>query len=155
VYRRIVVPLDGSELAERALPDALQLAELAQAPLHLVRVVDLTRLEQYGAYGLALEYAGLEQVLSDEEKAAKTYLDAQVSRLGAEGGRVTSELRRGFAPREIVAVTHPDDLVVMASHGRSGVSRWLLGSVAEEVVRHAEAPVMVVHVSGKETKRAA
>jgi nucleotide-binding universal stress UspA family protein len=155
VYQRIVVPLDGSELAERALPDALQLAELAKAPLHLLRVVDVTRLEQYGAYGLALEYAGLAQVLADEEQQAQAYLDAQVRRLGAEGGRVTSELRRGFAPREIVAASQPGDLVVMASHGRGGISRWLLGSVAEEVVRHAAVPVTIVHVAPDQTERPA
>ncbi len=83
MYERIVVPLDGSELAELALPAAAELARLSGAPIHLIRVVDITRLERYGAYGLAVEYAGVEAVVEDERRFAGEYLTGVAERLRA------------------------------------------------------------------------
>jgi nucleotide-binding universal stress UspA family protein len=144
MFHRIVVPLDGSKLAEAALPAAEEFARLANAPIVLLRVVDFTRLEQYGPYGLALEYASVEPVLAAERAEAVKYLEEVCSRLGAKGLSVTFAVRSGPVAREIVAATRPGDVIVMASHGRGGLSRWLLGSVAEDVVRHALVPVMIV-----------
>lgn len=144
MFQRVIVPLDGSELAERALPQAAELARLARASLHLVRVIDVSRLERYGAYGLALEYAALGQVVAEEEAAARQYLDEVAARLTAEGLTVTTEIRQGLVGRELVALAGPSDLIVMASHGRGGLARWFLGSVAEEVTRRAAGPVMLV-----------
>jgi len=143
MFRRVVVPLDGSELAERALPQAEDLARLASAPLHLVRVVDVTSLLR-GAYGLAVEYAAVDPLLRDERAAAQDYLDRMAREVAARGFAVTTELREGLASRELIDIGQPDDLVVMASHGRGGVARWFLGSVAEEVVRRSRAPVLLV-----------
>lgn len=144
MYRCIVVPLDGSDLAESALPQAIDLARLTGAPIHLLHVVDVTRLERYGPYVLALEYSGVEPVLADEQAEAKAYLQQVEARLSDAGLLVTSEIRPGRVAREVVAALRPGDLVVMASHGRGGLSRWLLGSVAEDVVRHATVPVLLV-----------
>ena len=144
MFERIVVPLDGSELAEQALPAAEGLAGLTGAPLHLVRVVDLTRLERYGAYGLAVEYAGFEMVADEERPAARAYLDRVAADLTGRGCSVTTEVSDGPTPRVQVGLTRPGDVVVMASHGRTGMARWFLGSVAEEVVRHAAVPVLLV-----------
>ncbi|HEY7033131.1 MAG TPA: universal stress protein [Thermomicrobiales bacterium] len=144
MYRRIVVPLDGSGLAEVALPQASELARLTGAPVHLLRVVDFTRLERYGPYALALEYAAAEPVLTDERAEAKAYLQDVQAQLDGEGLRADAEIRQGRVAREIVAALKPGDLVVIASHGRGGLSRWLLGSVAEDVVRHAAVPVLLV-----------
>ncbi len=144
MFHRIVVPLDGSRLAEAALPAAEELARLAHAPIVLLRVVDFTRLEHYGPYGLALEYASVEPVLAAEHAEAATYLDETCDQLCAKGVSVAYAVRSGLVAREIVAATQPGDVIVMASHGRGGLSRWLLGSVAEDVVRHALVPVMIV-----------
>ena len=145
MYERIVVPLDGSELAEKALPTAEDLAELTGAPLHLVRVVDLTRLDRYGAYGgLAVEYAGFELVAGEERQVATEYLERMTAELTGRGRSVTTAIVDGSAPHALVGLTKPSDVVVMASHGRTGLARWFLGSVAEEVVRHATVPVMLV-----------
>lgn len=144
MFHRIVVPLDGSELAEAALPSAEEMARLAHAPIMLLRVVDFTRLEHYGPYGLALEYASVEPVLAAEHAEAAKYLAETCNQLSATGVSVTYAVRSGLVAREIVAATRPGDVIVMASHGRGGLSRWLLGSVAEDVVRHALVPVMIV-----------
>jgi nucleotide-binding universal stress UspA family protein len=147
MYERIVVPLDGSELAELALPAAAELARLSGAPIHLIRVVDITRLERYGAYGLAVEYAGVETVVSDERRFAEEYLSGVAERLRAEGLTVTTGIERGLAPKVLVAATKPGDTLVMASHGRTGLSRWFLGSVAEEIVRRATVPVLLIRAT--------
>lgn len=143
MLERIVVALDGSELAERALEPARELARRLDAPLHLVRVADVTRF-QFGKNEAALEYAALGRELDDEEVEAARYLAEVAARLAADGAAPTTEVSRGFAARQLVDLARPSDLLVMASHGRSGPRRWLLGSVAEEVVRHATAPVLLV-----------
>jgi nucleotide-binding universal stress UspA family protein len=146
MYARIVVPLDGSEVAERALPQAEELARRLSVPLHLVRVVDLTRLARYGPYALAVPAAAFDQVFEEERAAAQEYLDLTARRLEAEGLPLTTELRHGSVGRELVDLPADDDLVVMASHGRGGLRRWFLGSVAEEVVRRSRVPVLLVRV---------
>lgn len=144
MYRRIVVPLDGSALAEAALPQAIDLARLTGVPLHLLRVVDYLRLERYGPYALALEYSPVEPVLATEQTEATGYLSEVAERLTDDGLTVASEVRQGRVAREVVAAATPGDVIVMASHGRGGLSRWLLGSVAEDVLRHATVPVLLV-----------
>lgn len=148
MYARIVVPLDGSALAEHALDHARQLATALNIPIHLLRVVDVTRLERYGAYGLALEYAGLAEVAQEEERASREYLDGISAQISQEGLTVTTEIVRGLAVPSITDIAKSNDLIVMASHGRTGLSRWFLGSVAEEVVRKSAGPVLIVRSTG-------
>lgn len=148
MYRRIIVPLDGSELAEKALAHAEELAAALNTPLLLVRVVDVTRLERYGAYGLAIDYAGLAEVTNEEERAAREYLRTTAAALSAKGRTVTTEVGRGLVTPILVGLTQPGDLVVIASHGRTGVARWFLGSVAEDIARHADVPVLIVRTLG-------
>lgn len=143
MYRRIVVPLDGSELSERALPDAEGVARLAGASLLLVRAVDPTALSRIAGFGAA-EYAVLTEALAEEEAAAREYLRHTEQAVAARGVAVSSQLRRGPAARVIVDATAAGDLVAMASHGRGGMARWFLGSVAEEVARRSPVPVLLV-----------
>ena len=155
MYRRIVVPLDGSALAERALPEAEKLAGLSGAPLHLVRVVDVAALHRLAGYGAAIEAAAMVQVLEDEQEAAREYLERMERELAGRGLAVSTDRRRGTAAREIVAATAPGDVVVMATHGRGGMARWFLGSVAEEVARRSPVPVLLVRAAPEEVAPAA
>lgn len=144
MYRRIVVPLDGSELAERALGDAEELARLTNAPLHLVRVVDVAQIPWYGQFGMAMEYGMVEQGLTAESAAATAYLQAMGERIAEHGLVADAEVRRGSTTVELLATIQPGDLIVMASHGRGGIARWILGSVAEHLLRHATVPIVLV-----------
>jgi nucleotide-binding universal stress UspA family protein len=155
MYERIVVPLDGSDVAERALPHAQEMARLSGSPIHLVRVIDTMPLGGYGAYGLAVEQAAYQQGLAAEESASREYLATIERGLVDRGLSVTKEIRRGSVRHELSATTHPGDLIVMASHGRGGVQRWFLGSVAEDVVRRATVPVLLVREAVNETSAAA
>ncbi|MCC6312905.1 MAG: universal stress protein [Thermomicrobiales bacterium] len=150
MFTRIVIPLDGSETAEGALPEATELARTLHVPLCLLRVVDLGKLESYGAFGLGLEYSALDLAIQDERATARDYLEKAQQRLTADGLHVITEIREGLATNEIVSAAEPDDLLVMASHGRSGLSRWFLGSVAESVMRKANVPVMLVRVGDRD-----
>ena len=84
------------------------------------------------------------RVLGDEEFVADGYLAVVAKRIEELGIEVDYEVRHGRAAKELVAATKPGDIIVIASHGRGGISRWLLGSVAEEFVRHAAVPVLLV-----------
>lgn len=153
MYHRVVVPLDGSKLAEEALPQAVEFARLAGATLHLIRVVDSTWVVRYGLSGLAIEAGAAEAVMRAERAETDAYLSRMQERLSATGIPVTVARREGRAADEIRAAVQPGDLLAMATHGRTGLARFALGSVAEEVTRHAASPVLLCRV-GKEVAAA-
>ena len=144
MFGRILVPLDGSELAERALPQAEELARLSGAPIRIVRIVDVGKLATHGSLAFGVAPAALQRALDNEEGFAREYVERIAREVTARGVAASSEYRYGVADREIVNLTQPDDLIVMATHGRGGVSRWFMGSVAEEVARRSPVPVMLV-----------
>ena len=144
LYTRIVVPLDGSKLAESALPEAKQLAELTGAELVLIRVVDYSARDKFGDFGLLYEYEAMAQALAEERDLARAYLTDMVGTLEDEGLTVSAMLVDGIAAKAIVAMTQPGDAIVMATHGRTGMKRWFIGSIAEDVLRHATVPVLLV-----------
>jgi len=156
--RQILVPLDGSALAELALPHARMLARLLGAPLQLLRVVDDAEIERANVmmYQLASVYAAGEAIVAEQEylreslaaqqAAAQEYVAARVAELTADGATVTAVVRVG-RPAETIATEagHDHDvIIVMATHGLGGLRRWALGSVADRVVHLADAPVLLV-----------
>ncbi len=143
MYDRIIVPLDGSDLAEQALDEAKELSRKLDIPLHLLRVVDTYRTQSLPATGMALDYSMLAELAEEEIEDAKTYLGEKVKELQGEGLNVTGDVLHGPIARQIVAAASKGDVIVMSSHGRTGIKRWFLGSVAEEVMRHAECPVLL------------
>lgn len=143
MYERIVVGLDGSEVSERALATAVGLARGLAAPLHLVRAADLTKV-RWGANEAAQAYAELSREMQDEKAAAAEYLAVKAKPLQDEGLVVTTEVCSGEAARELIEIATPRDLLVVASRGRGGLERLILGSVAEKVARESLAPVLIV-----------
>ncbi|MFN8413523.1 MAG: universal stress protein [Anaerolineales bacterium] len=142
MYKKILIPLDGSPLAEAVLPHAKALAMAEGAELVILRVPVIPNLEF-----LARDPIMAERVIEETEKEAEEYLDLEALKLKKEGNKVTSILREGPIPETILAVaeeTHAD-VIAMSTHGRSGIQRWLMGSVADRVVHHAHIPVMLIH----------
>jgi nucleotide-binding universal stress UspA family protein len=96
-------------------------------------------------------YMGDGRMMAEQVKAEVAlcleYLAENVRSLIEQGLTVTSEVKIGLAARAIIAATKAGDCIVMASHGRSGLARWYIGSVAEQVMRLAPVPVMVVRKS--------
>ena len=153
MYERIVVPLDGSDLAEQALDSAEELARAFSVPMHLIRVVDYPATNFAYVYGGMIESAALTEQLEHEQAIAETYLSEVAASLSERGVAVSTEVRHGVPVQELCDTMQPSDLVVIASHGRSGVARWFLGSVAEEVIRRSRVPVLLVRATNRGGKR--
>ena len=133
---RILVPLDGSECAENVLPKVEKLAADLKAGICLLRVV-----YAYTFPGADPTDAEVKAVREGEE-----YLRKVEERLKKKGLKVDTHVRYGNDAEEILdhAAQKDIDLVAMTTHGRSGVKRFLLGSVAEKVLRHSPKPIFLV-----------
>lgn len=138
MFQKVLVPLDGSELAESALDYA---RGLGATHLHLFRVHAYPSLSS-----LPLDMPATESLLEAERSASTTYLQDVSQRLSGPGVSVTWSQKIGDPASAILQEAKDEgvDCVIMSSHGRTGWSRFLLGSVAEKVVRHASCPVLLV-----------
>lgn len=141
---RIIVALDGSPLAEAALPVAARLASELGRPIHLVRVVDTAEVLAAIRAGESTGDTAYEEARAACEREAAAYLDARAAELAGQGLTVDHEIRGGHPVSALLDLAQPSDLLVVTSHGHGGVRRWLLGSVAEKLIRHAHAPVLLV-----------
>jgi nucleotide-binding universal stress UspA family protein len=140
--QRILVPLDGSPLAEQILPTVTVVARALDAELVLFRVP----IAQVSSWVTGEPYLPVLGVLETAEGAAQTYLDAVATRLEAEGHDVTVAMSIGAVADCMIeyAEAHDIDLVAMCTHGRTGLARWALGSVADRVLRAGSTPILLV-----------
>jgi nucleotide-binding universal stress UspA family protein len=148
--RRVVVPLDGSALAEEALPTAQALAIRLNIPLHLITAIDIMRLIP-PAFGpvVAFDPEVYQETLSQLESGAAATLAEASERMQDAGLHISSQVVQSSPFAAIADAVQDGDLIVMTSHGRGGVRRWVLGSVAEKLVREAPAPVILVPVAAQ------
>jgi nucleotide-binding universal stress UspA family protein len=141
MFDRILVPLDGSEIAESILPYVEDLASTHKSKIVLLRVA------------LAHTLPGQDEIKAEVEvvREAEEYLKGVEERLRKKGFDVESHVRYGKGAEEIVDFCHEPEIgaVAMFTHGRSGVGRWLMGSVAEKVVRHCPLPVVLFRPEDK------
>ncbi|CAN5602019.1 universal stress protein [soil metagenome] len=136
---RIIVPLDRSLLAQEALPVAKAMALHLGCSIHLVHVIDT-----FSSY-MAITGVPVSQSMIDAWYAdTRTELEAIEAELRAAGVAATSAIYQGSTTDNISEIAQPGDLIVMTSHGRSGFTRWFLGSIAEKLVRIAPVPVCLV-----------
>lgn len=138
-----MVPLDGSALAESVLPPVSELAKKLDAEMVLFRAYNIPPGFYDAGGGFAID---LDRLLAQTEADVLTYLEEKKAALKKAGvGSVTIASRQGYDADEIInyAGNRPDRLIAMCSHGRSGVRRWAVGSVAETVVRHCSSPILV------------
>ena len=128
---RILVPLDGTPLAEAGLPQTCELAQALGLEIMLVRVA----------------------ANSAEREVAAAYLEQVAARLRRENLTVTTRVTEGAAAEQVLQVATVQDvsLIAMTTHGRGGPARWVLGSVAESIVRDAAVPVLVARATNKAT----
>jgi len=146
----IVVPLDGSELAEGVLPTVTELARTLDIEVFLIRAFAIP----YGAYSAGEGFydpVHLEAFLTMLKQETFDYLDKKVADLKRAGlTKVSYVAKEGLSADEIIKFARetPANLIAMSSHGRSGIKRWVLGSVTETVVRHSGDPVLVLRAAG-------
>ncbi|MDD5289138.1 MAG: universal stress protein [Dehalococcoidales bacterium] len=180
MYKKVIVPLDGSKLAECVLPhvesiaggcsaEEVVLITVTERAAGLMPKVDHT--EQPGSYEVhqpAIAFAdrpysgrrfeldaslGIPVVTGKMLRQGQSYLGRIAEQLGEKGIRVSIAVLMGEAAEQIVdfAGKEKADLIVMASHGRSGFSRWAMGSVAEKVFHGSNVPVLLVKAAFRET----
>jgi nucleotide-binding universal stress UspA family protein len=148
MYRKILVPLDGSATAEAVLPYVEAFAQGFKCAVELISIID-TRVIRISFAGGETQRA--DEIITAEEKRLAAYLQQVAVRL--ERYSPESRILRG-TPENIIletAANERDTLVAMASHGRSGVKRWLMGSVAEKVLRGASNPLFLVRAAAART----
>lgn len=154
MYRKILAPLDGSDFSECSLQHVRAIALGCQVPeVILLRVVEPIHSSDLAAYA----EAGIDttMLMRDVETAARTYIDKTTKEMQKSGINARGAVVTGWAPDSIMKFADENgvDLIVMSTHGRSGVSRWFMGSVADKVVRHSRAPVLLVTPPGCRVSR--
>ncbi len=150
MYQKVLVPLDGSELAECVLPHL----DIIAAGCGLNEVVFLRVVKPYvpaaNYMGDGLDLVDATSVNNEAVKAAEKYLAQLYERIKYPGISVRWEVMQGNEADSIAeyAKTKGMDLIIIATHGRSGISRWFMGSVAERVIRSACTPVLIIRAPG-------
>ena len=153
MYKRILVPLDGSELAECVLPHVESVAKgCGVGNVTFISVAESVRIPLRGD---DLDYTfsakEWEQMESQSKAAAERYLNKLMDRVKYDGVNIQSEVLAGGRAADMIAdyaTKGGVDLIVIATHGRSGVSRWVWGSVADRILRSACVPVLMVRAPG-------
>ena len=141
MFSKIVVPLDGSSLAEEIVDRVEELARIQGGEIQLLRV----------AFFYSFPAADTKKFESEVIESAEKYLEKVSANLEQKGLTVTMHIRYGDPAREILAHAEKyGSVIVMSTHGRGGVSRWAMGSVADKVIRRSVKTVMLIRVD--ETK---
>jgi nucleotide-binding universal stress UspA family protein len=141
MYKRVLVPLDGSPLAEAIIPFLTQIAGPLDMSIVLLRVLEPVPLAVVEGVRQTIV-----NVSESRRRDAEAYLVSVAAPLQARGIETSSEVRSGRPDLQIVETAREigADLIAMSTHGRSGLGRLLFGSVAEQVLRQAEVPVFMM-----------
>ncbi len=143
MFKRILIPLDGSTRAESAIPVAARIARASKGTIVLLQVVNSPR--EYGVY-LTQSSVWTEKDMEAEKAKATEYLTSIAQSEQMEGIGTKIEVISGPIAPTLLSYAEPSraDLIVMSSHGYTGFKRWVLGSVADKVIRHAQVPALVL-----------
>jgi nucleotide-binding universal stress UspA family protein len=153
MYSKVLVPLDGSEVSERALAHAQSVAGAFGARVYLLQVISLSHEYEAvrGAGGdspTAVEYSLdlARQITASRQTRAETYLEATAAQLKKNGLQVETSVRQGSALENITHFVAENgiDLIVMSTHGRGELQRFLVGSVTDRVIRSSHVPVLAI-----------
>jgi len=150
MYQKIMVPLDGSELAECVLPHVESLVKAGGVEeVFFVRVVEPSYISSHFS-DYAIPEDELKRIEARNKTAAQNYLDQLVSRLDYGKVKLQAEVLNGMVAETLAEYAQKQgvDLIVIATHGRSGISRWVWGSVADRLLRSSRVPVLMVRAPG-------
>ena len=147
MIKRILVPLDESALAEQAIPVAARIARASLCSILLIRVLDTS--SEFAGYMAAPGAVVVQDVVEREMTEATQYLTRVAKSPALAGIKTEVDIFTGSPATRIVDVarTEHEDLIVMCSHGESGIKRWMLGNVAHRVARHSPAPVLILRAN--------
>lgn len=145
MYKKILVPLDGSPLAESVLPYAEELAKTEQAEIILLTVPTIPTIDVFVRNPTMVSV--IEDIQKEVEAAATKYVNDKAEALKHDDVKVSVMVQTGPVPDAIIEVAEMihADMIAMSTHGRTGIQRWLLGSVADQIVHGTHIPVMLIH----------
>jgi len=144
MYSRVVVPLDGSEIASMALDHARNLARQNQIPILIVRAIDPSLADQVGLIGVRPVFNKIDVMLDQEQSETSIFVDQHVQKLTNDGFQASGSVVWGTPAAAIASVLKDGDVIVMTTRGRTGAKRWFLGSVAEDLLKRTQVPVLLV-----------
>lgn len=144
LFKKILIPTDGSEYTKAAVRKGLEMAKAMGAEVTALYVVDQT---SFINFPMDSTIVSVYTLLEKEGGEAMDFVKKEAERIGV---KLTTRIEEGSPSRKIVDLSADHDLVVMGTLGRTGFSKLLLGSVAERVVRFAKCPVLVVRSPGEE-----
>lgn len=151
MYKKVMVPLDGSTLAECVFPHVEAIANGCPVrELILLRVVEPERIYSVSDSPIDPNLAAARE--SEGKKTAEDYLGEITDRLETPGLTITTKAIVGQVAESLVDYCVEDgvDLIIIATHGRSGVTRWVRGSVADKILRSSKIPVLMIRAPGTE-----
>ena len=152
MYRKILVPLDGSPLAECVLPHLESIVRGCSVPdVTFIRVDEPVPMPGGSIEGIAFTTKEWQRMEAQSRAAAESYLGQLLNHISYAGTNVKAEVLSGGRAAELIAdyaTKGGFDLIIIATHGRSGVSRWVWGSVADKILRSSCVPVLMVRSPG-------
>jgi len=156
MYKKIMVPLDGSELAECVLPHVDGFVTGCQVgTVIFIRVIEpahYSSLSPTASPQFSKSMQENAKMMEEEERSsAAVYLEGVISRVKQGGTKYKMDVLIGDVAESLVDYVDANeiDLILIATHGRSGISRWVRGSIADRVLRSSQAPVLMVRAGGK------
>jgi nucleotide-binding universal stress UspA family protein len=146
MFKNILIPVDGSPTSDKALTQGSELAKTLGANVVVLYVIE----NPVALYGMSDTISYQHELYEDLRKQAERILERAKKVVQQTGVNVQTMLFEGTRPADIILQEQNNyDLIVMGTHGRKGVNRWLMGSVAEGVLRRAQKPCLIIH--GEET----
>lgn len=154
MFKHLLVPLDGSKLAELALPIAKAIADQFSSSITLLQVVALPYAVGFGHESSGV-YSDVNSLNQEMKREAASYMEAKRQELHKAGIQAEVQIVMGKSPAEAILTAVAElgaDTIVMSTHGRSGLMRWVFGSVADKVLRQATVPILLARVLTEEKR---
>jgi nucleotide-binding universal stress UspA family protein len=146
MYKHIMVPLDGSKLAECVIPEVTRLVGQLKrtGEINLVRVVPPLHLYEGLEYSIPKE--DRKRIEAGSIRLAEEYLSGIITKIKMPKNKIVAKVLTGSAAQELIGFVKSNkvDLVIISTHGRSGIPHWIIGSVAEKIIQSSVAPVLVI-----------
>lgn len=149
MYHNILVPLDGSELAECVLPHVESIARGCSVPnVTFITIVEPVHI--MGGFDYSIPMDEQQKWLQQRKTEAESYLKSVVSRLNHNGVNFQTAVLEGHTVNALIEYVNQKavDLIIIATHGRSGISRWVWGSTTDRILRGVCAPVLIIRAPG-------
>jgi nucleotide-binding universal stress UspA family protein len=144
LFTQLLVPLDGSDLSKKALPVAENLSAALKVPVTIFEMATMHRYIAYG-YGPTFDYVKMDADEKKEVEEEMRVLNEEIKQKGINVNSIVTSGNDAAIEIEKVSETIGADLIIMTTHGRSGLDRWILGSVAEKVLRYGKVPLLLIN----------